>query len=45
MKCENNDCDNEIDKANCVVSGVKEDTYWCSEECYDKHIGRIDTSS
>ena len=38
MKCAYYYCENEIDKANCIVSGIKEDTYWCSEECYQKHI-------
>lgn len=40
MKCENTNCKNKIDKANCVVSGVGEGntTYWCSEECYSNHI-------
>ena len=40
MKCENFYCENIIDKANCVISGVGESnrTHWCSNECYDNHI-------
>lgn len=40
MKCANQYCDNEIDKANCVESGIDihHRTYWCSDECYDNHI-------
>ena len=38
MECEKSDCENEIDKSNCIVSGTTEDTYWCSEQCYQDHI-------
>lgn len=39
MKCEYSDCENEINKSDCFITGVNENrTYWCSRKCYLKHI-------